>query len=85
MRTPEFCEALDRLVGDAGHQAVCVMCSESLWWRCHRRLLADALVLGRGVTVDHLLHDGRTEPHRVTDGARLADDGLPVYDGGVLF
>jgi uncharacterized protein (DUF488 family) len=84
MRSREFVDALDRLVADASHQAVAVMCSESLWWRCHRRLLADALVLGRGVAVRHLLHGGRTEPHRVTDGARLADDGLPVYDVGVL-
>ena len=40
----------------------CVMCSESVWWRCHRRLLADHLVLVRGVDVVHLMHDGRRTP-----------------------
>ena len=84
MRTGEFIEALDRVVADAAERPVVVMCSESLWWRCHRRLLADALVLSRGVDVRHLLHNGMSEPHRVTGGARLGDDGLPVYDVGVL-
>ena len=59
-----------------------VMCSESLWWRCHRRLLADHLVLVRGIDVVHLMHDGRSTPHVPTEGVRLADDTL-VYDVGV--
>jgi uncharacterized protein (DUF488 family) len=84
MRTAEFRAAVDRLVAGAAAHAITVMCSETLWWRCHRRLLADVLVLARGVDVRHLRHDGRTEPHRLTEGARLADDGLPVYDAGVL-
>jgi uncharacterized protein (DUF488 family) len=84
MRTPEFRAAVDRLVGAATGRATTVMCSESLWWRCHRRLLADVLVLSHGIDVRHLRHDGRTEPHRVTEGARPGDDGMPVYDGGVL-
>jgi len=84
MRTPEFRDALDRLVAGAGQRSVAVMCSESLWWRCHRRLLADALVMACGADVRHLLHDGRCEPHRITEGARPGDDGLPVYDVGVL-
>ncbi len=84
MRTEEFREALDRLVAELPQHDLAVMCSESLWWRCHRRLLADALVLSRAVPVRHLLHDGRFEAHRVTEGARQGDDGLPVYDVGVL-
>ena len=55
------------------------MCSESVWWRCHRRLLADHLVLVRGVEVVHLMHDGRVSPHRITEGVRLAGSHL-VYD-----
>jgi uncharacterized protein (DUF488 family) len=58
------------------------MCSESLWWRCHRRLIADFVTVARGVEVRHLMHDGRLEPHRPTSGLRLRDDGLLVYDGG---
>ena len=42
-----------------------VMCAESLWWRCHRRLLADFVTAARGEPVRHLLHDGRTEEHRI--------------------
>jgi uncharacterized protein (DUF488 family) len=84
MRTAEFRDALDRLVVLAAGRPTAVMCSESLWWRCHRRLLADALVLGGRAHVRHVLPDGRTEPHRVTEGARRGDDGLPVYDVGVL-
>ena len=56
------------------------MCSESVWWRCHRRLLADHLVLVRGIQVVHLMHDGRLTPHMRTEGVRLADDarsGIP--------
>lgn len=49
---------------------VAVMCSESVWWRCHRRLLADHLVLVEGVTVEHLFHDGRLQEHPVTPEAR---------------
>jgi uncharacterized protein (DUF488 family) len=63
------------------HQ-VTVMCSESLWWRCHRRLVADFAAVARGIEVSHLMHDGRLEAHRPTPGVRLRDDGLLVYDAG---
>jgi uncharacterized protein (DUF488 family) len=58
------------------------MCAESVWWRCHRRMLADYLVLVRDVPVRHLFHDGRLEAHRPTDVARVGADGLLVYDAG---
>lgn len=61
--------------------AVAVMCAESLWWNCHRRLLADALVLGHGAAVEHLMPDGRLAPHRPTDAVRV-EDGVLVYDVG---
>jgi len=67
---------------DAGPGLVTVMCSESLWWRCHRRLVADFVSVARGVEVRHLMHDGRTEAHRPSPGLRLRDDGLLVYDSG---
>jgi len=57
------------------------MCSESVWWRCHRRLLADYLVLVRGINVVHLMHDGRLTPHAPTAGVRLTGEHL-VYDVG---
>lgn len=80
MRTPEFAAAVGELLGEERDQAV--MCSESVWWRCHRRLIADFVVLARGVPVHHLMHDGRLTPHTPSAGARLRGDGLIVYDGG---
>lgn len=80
--TSGFLAGIDTLMSLAGSESTAVMCSESLWWRCHRRLLADHLVLLRGVEVVHLLHDGRLSPHAPTAGVRVADGGL-VYDVGV--
>jgi uncharacterized protein (DUF488 family) len=57
------------------------MCSESVWWRCHRRLLADHLVLVRDVEIVHLMHDGRRTSHVITSGARRDGDTV-VYDVG---
>ena len=87
MRSAGFIEAIDAVLAEAalaeaGEHQVAVMCSESLWWRCHRRLVADFAAATRGVEVRHLMHDGRTEPHRLSDGLRLRDDGLLVYDAG---
>ncbi len=82
METAEFRRAVDDLLALAAAHETAVMCSESLWWRCHRRLLADHLELVHGVPVLHLMHDGRVTPHRPTDGARRGDDAV-VYDVGV--
>ena len=77
MRTAEFRQAMDDLLRDlGGERPTLVMCSESLWWRCHRRLISDAAVLLHGVAVEHLGHDGRLSPHRPADGARVTGDGL---------
>jgi uncharacterized protein (DUF488 family) len=81
MRTEPFQVALDRVLA-AGDGTV-VMCSESVWWRCHRRLLADAAVLLRNTPVRHLMHDGRTPEHVPTEGARVTPAGI-VYDEGAL-
>ena len=81
MRTPPFWAALDRLLAQAAAAPAAAMCSETLWWRCHRRLLADAAVLVRGAEVLHLDHRGRLEPHRPTEGVRR-DGGLLAYDLG---
>src|SRR5262249_36515849 len=71
METPEFRDALDALLTEAAARSTAVMCAESVWWRCHRRLLADAAVLLRRVSVEHLFHDGRLEAHRPTPEARV--------------
>jgi len=82
MRTPAFATAVDQVLALAGVQGTAVMCAESLWWRCHRRMLADFVTAARGMPVCHLMHDGRLEEHRLSPGLRLRDDGLLVYDGG---
>jgi uncharacterized protein (DUF488 family) len=82
MRQPEFLAAIGEVLSQAARQRLAVMCSESLWWRCHRRLIADFAEIARGVPVRHLMHDGELAPHRRSPGARLRTDGLLVYDGG---
>jgi uncharacterized protein (DUF488 family) len=60
--TPDFHAALARLLDDAARRPIAVMCAETLWWRCHRRLIADAS-LDAGTEVVHLLDVGKTQPH----------------------
>lgn len=80
-RTEEFDAALREVLDETESHTVLVLCSESVWWRCHRRLVADVAVLRFGAGVDHLMHDGRLTPHPVAAGARMRDDGHVVWDG----
>jgi uncharacterized protein (DUF488 family) len=80
-RTPEFRDALDALLDTAAGVRTAVMCSESVWWRCHRRLIADVVLLAGRMPVRHLMPDGRLDAHRAAEGARVGDDGLVVWDG----
>jgi uncharacterized protein (DUF488 family) len=80
METPPFWAALTRVLAEAVRRKTVVMCSESLWWRCHRRLISDAAVLARQFPVDHVMRNGTQTPHQVTEGARLTEDGLVRYD-----
>jgi uncharacterized protein (DUF488 family) len=79
MATDEFAAGIAELRDLAERRSVAIMCSESVWWRCHRRLIADHLVLVEGDEVDHLFHDGRTARHPPLAGARVVDRHL-VYD-----
>lgn len=74
-----FAEGLDQLMEAAGTQSTAIMCAEAVWWRCHRRIIADYLIL-HGRTVIHLMGGGRAEPARLTPDAR-AEDGVLVYPG----
>jgi uncharacterized protein (DUF488 family) len=82
MRSAEFRSAIDELLDEATGTRTAIMCAESVWWRCHRRMVADFLTLVRDVPVVHLLHDGRLQPHAASDLARVREDGLLVYDAG---
>jgi uncharacterized protein (DUF488 family) len=55
-----------------------VMCAEAVWWRCHRRIIADYL-LAAGESVFHILSADRIEAARMTDAARAREDGSLVY------
>lgn len=80
MATEEFRAALADVVGEASRQLTAIMCAETLWWRCHRRLVADAAVILCGAEVRHLGHDGRLSAHQLTEGVRCAAPGVLVYD-----
>ncbi len=80
MRTAEFAEAVADLLAEAAAGTTAVMCSESVWWRCHRRLIADFVTLARRTGVSHLGHNGRLTDHEPAAGARLYPGGGLVYD-----
>jgi uncharacterized protein (DUF488 family) len=62
-----------------GHEQRCaVMCAEAVWWRCHRRIIADYLIAA-GETVFHIMAHGRVEPARITPDAEIRNDGSLVY------
>ncbi|WP_248353339.1 DUF488 domain-containing protein [Anaeromyxobacter oryzae] len=70
MSTPEFEEGLRALAALARSGPVALLCAEAVPWRCHRSLIADAL-LARGVVVEHVTGKGRWRPHRLTPFARV--------------
>jgi uncharacterized protein (DUF488 family) len=82
MGTDEFARGYERLTSLARGSDTAVMCAETLWWRCHRRLIADRLTVD-GWTVTHLFAPGKSERHVLPDAARTLDGHL-VYDAGTL-
>ena len=69
MQTPEFAAGLAKLIKLASRAPVAVMCAEAVPWRCHRSLIADALLV-RGVCVEHITTPTRRHEHRLTPFAR---------------
>ena len=65
METPEFAQSLEALVELAERRPTAIMCAETVPWRCHRSLIADAL-MARGIVVEHILTAQRAEPHVLT-------------------
>ncbi len=72
MATAEFAEGVGRLLELCGRGRACLMCSEAVWWRCHRRMIADALVV-RGFPVEHVLGEARRQRHELTAFAQIVD------------
>ena len=74
----EFREGFARLVARGRAERVAVMCAESVWWRCHRRIITDYL-LAAGEGVWHILGVEAIEPAKITPAARPGPDGALVY------
>ncbi len=85
MLTPEFQRSLQELLERADGERAALMCAEAVPWRCHRSLIADALVV-RGVAVEHILGASRTQPHVLRPWARVQGTRIlyppPADDGG---
>src|SRR5690606_19820762 len=73
-----FRVGFERLLA-AGHKWRCaIVCAEAVWWRCHRRIVADRLIAA-GETVFHIMGQGRLEPARLTPGAVVNPGGMVTY------
>ena len=79
MQTATFRQSLNALLAAAGAHRTAVMCAEAVWWQCHRRLLADALLV-RGVSVLHILSPAPAKPHDLSEFARVDGDAV-TYPG----
>jgi uncharacterized protein (DUF488 family) len=77
MASPQFRAAVERLVAGSSLPTA-VMCAEALPWKCHRQLIADALV-ARGIEVVHLLAPGQRQAHVLNPSAAVGLDGVLVY------
>jgi len=79
MQTPEFSENLRELEQLGASHRTAIMCAESVPWRCHRSLIADALT-ARGIPVHHIMTAEKADLHTLRDFARVAD-GRVTYPG----
>jgi uncharacterized protein (DUF488 family) len=75
----DFAAGLSELTQAAASARTAYMCSEGLWWRCHRRIISDNLAV-RGWDVEHVMPDGKLRPHVIAPFARVVE-GKIVYDG----
>src|SRR5258706_1553185 len=75
METEGFVEGIARLLQVARQQRTAIMCSEAVWWRCHRSLISDYLKTKR-IEVTHIMAPGKAEAHPFTSAARIVDGEL---------
>ena len=76
----EFAEGLAELAAIAAAARTAIMCSEGLWWRCHRRIVSDQMRL-RGWDIEHIMPDGKLTVQRLPEFASVFE-GRIIYDGG---
>lgn len=70
MQSPAFAEHLGALIALARDATVAIMCAEAVPWRCHRSLIADALLV-RGLDVREIVDEAKTAPHKLTPFAKV--------------
>jgi uncharacterized protein (DUF488 family) len=75
METEEFRAGIARLLELAGKQRAAIMCSEAVWWRCHRSMISDYLKV-KGIEVKHIMSEVKSEPHPFTSAARVVNGEL---------
>ncbi|UOW02073.1 DUF488 domain-containing protein [Agrococcus sp. SCSIO52902] len=75
-RSDDFAAALAEVLAEAEERRVAVMCSEAVWWRCHRRVVADVAAVLHGAEPLHLMHDGSLRPHPVSESAVAVDGAV---------
>ena len=80
--TEPFRAGLAELRGLTEQHVCAIMCAEAVWWRCHRRIVADYLLAGE-VPVAHIMAAGKIDPARLTPGAVPQTDGTILYSGEV--
>jgi len=83
MDTAEFRAAITELGTEGRTENIAIMCAETLWWKCHRRMISDALH-ARGNEVIHLIKPGDRNAHKPVAEMRVDEEGWPVYDLGPL-
>lgn len=81
--TPEFRAGVAELRELAASQRLVMMCSEALWWRCHRRIVADRLLVD-GDAVNHIASDGKITPHELTSFAVVSPEGVITYPASAV-
>ena len=81
MQTPEFAAGVAALIEMAGREQTAIMCAEALPWRCHRSLIADALLV-RGCVVEHIMSASERKTHSLTSFARVRGERItyPSHD-----
>jgi uncharacterized protein (DUF488 family) len=78
MQTDKFHTTVDKLLSIASEKTTAIMCAEKLFWKCHRRLLSDYLVV-HDIFVEHIIETGRLQQHKLSPDAVITSDGHVIY------
>jgi uncharacterized protein (DUF488 family) len=79
METPEFEAGMQTLMATAQESRCCIMCSEAVWWRCHRSMISDYLK-AKGWEVLHILSPGNVQEHPYTAVAHVVNGKLDYHE-----